>query len=274
MILLYEEVCPSSSCGYLLTNLKFVRYSPHGRPERPHIMYQEEWDYEAVAMGSRGSFVVKGSDEEIGWQTFARFRPDGRIDPSLGGKEGLNIEPPRLEEGEQIEEPTSKREEVPFASHMAITADGGLVLTDEFSGGGGDAVISRRKPTGYLDKTFGVKGKAACELVGEPSGQTPFDAVAVAHDGAILAAGGLGSCGLVRYSSGGLPDPTFGTEGRVDLEAVGLPRASVISLAPGGDIVVGGWNPTSGGVEFARFTPDGRLDPTFGTGGVATVSGF
>ncbi len=94
VVVLYQMECPSTSCGYLLTYLKMVRYNPRGRVEGVHTMYQEEWQYESAAMDPRGSLVVKGSDEEIGWQTFVRFRPDGRVDPGVGGKDGLNIEPP------------------------------------------------------------------------------------------------------------------------------------------------------------------------------------
>jgi uncharacterized delta-60 repeat protein len=274
VLIFYQEICPSSSCGYLLTYLEFYRYSPRGRHPKTHTRYQEEWTYEAVAMDPRGSFVVKGSDEEIGEQTFARFRPNGKLDPSLGGKEGLDIEPPRSEEGEQVEEPTSKREYVPSASHIAITADRGLVLTDESFGGSGEAIISRRKPTGYLEKSFGTDGKAICQLPEGTSTQMPFDAVAVAPDNSILAAGGIGPCGLVRFTPTGQLDPAFGTGGEVDLEALGLPRAATMSLAPDGDVVVGGWNPKTKAAEFARLTPDGHLDPTFGSGGITSVSGF
>jgi uncharacterized delta-60 repeat protein len=157
---------------------------------------------------------------------------------------------------------------------MAITADGGLALTDESFGGGGEAIISRRKPTGYLDKAFGSNGKAVCQLPQSTFAQKPFDAVAVAPDGSILAAGGLGPCGLVRLTSAGQLDPAFGAGGEVDLEALGLPRAATMSLAPDGDVVVGGWDPKTKVAEFARLTPDGRLDPSFGSGGITSVSGF
>ncbi len=71
-----------------------------------------------------------------------------------------------------------------------------------------------------------------------------------------------------------MPDPSFGDDGRVDLEALGLARATTMSLAPGGEVVVGGWDPTAGAVEFSRFTSDGHLDPSFGDAGVTSVAGF
>ena len=274
VIVLYEEICPSSNCGYLLTYLKFNRFSPRGRFEDFHTRYQEEWEFEAVAMDSRGSFLVKGSDEEIGWQTFAKFKPSGKLDPSVGGKEGVNISPPSAseEEGGPVE-PGPKRELIPASSHIAIAPDGGILMAAK-SWNGEEAVIQRRLKTGYIDPAFGVAGEAICKPAGEVVRSEPFDALTVAPDGSVLAAGGLGPCGLVRFTPTGQPDPTFGTEGRVDLEALGLPRASVIALAPDGDIVVGGWSPATKSAVFARFTPEGRLDRTFGTAGVTSVGGF
>ena len=67
-------------------------------------------------------------------------------------------------------------------------------------------------------------------------------------------------------STPGSLDPTFGNGGKVltDLGVgAGVPSDAV--LQPNGDIVV------SGGFGVARYLPTGKLDTTFGTGGLAST---
>jgi uncharacterized delta-60 repeat protein len=154
---------------------------------------------------------------------------------------------------------------------MALAPDGGIVTA--FSGS--ETSISRRTPKGYADRQFGTAGEAICAgNVGGEGPTKPFDALSITPAGSILAAGGLRSCGVVRYLPDGQLDPSFGEGGHVDLGALGIPRTLAISLTPEGDIVVVGWNAATSAVEFARFTTDGHLDPTFGTSGVTSVTGF
>src|SRR5262249_25143669 len=78
---------------------------------------------------------------------------------------------------------------------------------------------------------------------------------------------------LVRYDADGVRDTTFGVDGFVYSGGMFL-RALALDAA--GNILVGGnvaaTNPPNL-ADFAilRFLPDGRVDPTFGTAGVASV---
>ena len=78
--------------------------------------------------------------------------------------------------------------------------------------------------------------------------------------------------GLARYNPDGTLDSSFGTGGRV-LTRVGAATAEAhaVALQPDGDIVVAGSGfaaaTAASNFAVARYTPDGSLDPGFGTGG-------
>jgi uncharacterized delta-60 repeat protein len=132
---------------------------------------------------------------------------------------------------------------------------------------------------GDLDPTFGVGGKVT----------TAFDfaqaalALVLQPDGKLVAAGFLDSVGtvdfvLARYLPDGSLDPTFGMGGWVITGFEGPNIASGLVLQPDGKLVVAG-NVCQGSLfeveschfGIARHLPDGRLDPTFGTGGKLTT---
>jgi uncharacterized delta-60 repeat protein len=132
---------------------------------------------------------------------------------------------------------------------------------------------------GQLDPTFGNGGFT---ILDEPSLKNEsLSDVTVLPDGKILGAGGRGNSSgflLARLNPDGKPDPTFGPEGfRVesDLGTEGSPRRiEAIQLRADGKIVAAGLGRGPGGVgafEFARYKPNGELDPGFGTKGLTTV---
>jgi uncharacterized delta-60 repeat protein len=132
---------------------------------------------------------------------------------------------------------------------------------------------------GLPDPTFGANGFS---IVDEPSLKNEFlNDVIVLPDGKILGAGARGNLSgflLARLTPAGLPDPGFGTEGiRVedDLNMEGNPREiEAIEARADGKLVAAGLGRGPGGVgafEFARYKPNGELDPTFGTSGLTTV---
>jgi uncharacterized delta-60 repeat protein len=103
-------------------------------------------------------------------------------------------------------------------------------------------------------------------------------AVALPDGGAVaLYAGQYGQAWLVQIEAGGALDPSFGTGGLVDLETV-VPSftAAEILRQPDGKLVVVGSQPSSRTLAFPpvvliRLDPDGSLDQSFGSGGVATT---
>lgn len=95
--------------------------------------------------------------------------------------------------------------------------------------------------------------------------------VAIQSDGKIVFSVGNQAMTVMRLTSAGALDTTFGTGGTFQDAAIG--RANQVAIQADGKIVVGTTNITmsNGQLGVARLNSNGTLDATFGTGG---VSGF
>ena len=140
----------------------------------------------------------------------------------------------------------------------------------------------REMPSFGIDTSFGIGGIVQSPL----GGNVHFDSiarVATLTNGKILAAGNLegvngsdvlGDVALVRLTSTGAMDSTFGGgDGLINLP---LARHAVSSMAilPDGKILIGGstGDPTNGSDFFVlRLNADGSQDTTFGTNGEVRV---
>ncbi len=97
-----------------------------------------------------------------------------------------------------------------------------------------------------------------------------MEALVVQPDGKIVAAGSAdGRFALARYVPDGSLDTSFGTGGIVSGSAG---AAEALVLQPDGKLVAAGWSQpsASGDAQLVRYNPDGSVDPTFGTNGVAS----
>jgi uncharacterized delta-60 repeat protein/uncharacterized repeat protein (TIGR01451 family) len=133
---------------------------------------------------------------------------------------------------------------------------------------------------GDLDPSFGAGG-----LVTTDFNQDSVQALAVQPDGKIVAPASVGQqffWDLVRYNPDGSLDPTFGSGGKLTTtfpnQIYSQPRA--VTIQPDGKILVGGlaafpancvncFGPQA--FALARYNTDGTLDPSFGSGGLATL---
>jgi uncharacterized delta-60 repeat protein len=79
----------------------------------------------------------------------------------------------------------------------------------------------------------------------------------------------LADFALARYNTDGSIDVTFGSAGRVVTDFGGDDEAFAVAVQDDGKIVVAGVSTASGTMDFAlaRYTSDGELDATFGSGG-------
>src|SRR4029453_11029430 len=82
---------------------------------------------------------------------------------------------------------------------------------------------------------------------------------------------------LVRLLSSGIPDPDFGTGGKVITDFDGLDdRGRGVVVLPGGKIVVAGFatldGPASAHFALARYQSGGAPDTNFGTSGKALIN--
>lgn len=167
------------------------------------------------------------------------------------------------------------------ANAMALQPDGKIVLAGSTFNGGGQIALARYASNGSLDPTFGVSGK----VVG-PYGRGNASSVAVQSSGKIIVAGSVSNnFAVVRYTSGGALDTTFGSSpgfGLLALRYNGSSAATALAIQPGEGqspemIIVAG--NTEGNLPSAhntliltRLDVNGFQDFLFGFFGIATFS--
>jgi uncharacterized delta-60 repeat protein len=163
--------------------------------------------------------------------------------------------------------------------HDQVTEDprGRLLVT----GAAPEAItVARYFKGGRLDRSFGRDGVAEVELeplVGHGSGEPDPTALALTPDGGVLVAASLdtdvGSSGgevgiLARLRPNGALDRGFaGTPSSGDVPGVAIFRdrsIHAIALQQGSILIAG--EAGRGDAQVRRLTPDGSIDPSFGTG--------
>jgi uncharacterized delta-60 repeat protein len=187
-----------------------------------------------VAIQRDGKIVAAGA-EGAGF-VVARYTARGRLDPSFGRRGTVS----------------TKLGSYGAGGAVAIEPNGKIVA-------GGYFGLARYTARGRLDPSFGQGGTVSTKF--------GFKAFAIEPDGKIVAVGSASwSFGLVRYTADGALDPTFGDGGKVRTRfSSGISSAEGVVIQPDGKIVVAGGG--AGYFLLARYTADGKLDPTFGRGG-------
>ena len=165
-----------------------------------------------------------------------------------------------------------------FAAASAQAPDGTLTVVGTTQGNTGPpaTAVVRYRSDGKLDTSLAGSGKATIASIESPV------AVAVQPDGKTLVAGTSGDTQrravVVRLTTAGALDPTFGQGGAVEIrdsDREDIP--SGIVLQPDGKILVGGaLGGTAENTTFEafviRYDTGGRPDPSYGSGGQATFS--
>jgi uncharacterized delta-60 repeat protein len=132
---------------------------------------------------------------------------------------------------------------------------------------GSNIFVMRLLPDGAIDTSFGSNG--VFMSAGSVSGSAEGQALAIQPDGKILAVGAQwgrkgssGSSLMLRLTSSGVLDSTFGSLGFVSFTSGQTLKAVAIQTIGATSYIVAG-----GGNWLGRFTPSGALDSSFGTGG-------
>jgi uncharacterized delta-60 repeat protein len=202
----------------------------------------------------------------------ARFNTNGSLDTSFGNAGVVVTSMPKLY---QV-----------VAKSLLLQPNGNLIVAaDTGSSIAQDWLLARYTPNGTLDSSFGMNGIVTSPSIafqGGPNGCTVAAAVlypnaGTPYDGDIAVVGtGLDSLvgaqwEVVRYTSNGSLDTTFGNGGDVITSIAGEPAG--VALDASDRLIVVGSPPASStsDMTLARFNTDGTLDGSFGSGGVATA---
>ena len=156
------------------------------------------------------------------------------------------------------------------AVDVAVQPDGKILVLGWTTAATRDIVVARYSSTGVLDPTFGTGGIATFDVAGYDKPES----ILVQPSGRIVVSGTVDrlvdSLAMVMgITSSGALDPTFGTAGVTTvnwLVADSNEEVRGMSTQSSGKIIVfGEWSNSS--MTVARFTADGAVDTSFGTGG-------
>lgn len=226
----------------------------------------------AIVRMDDGRYVACGTFFSPGTATdfvVARFNGDGSLDSSFDGV-GYAV--------------TSFLQSGPGGSlfdqcnAVAIQADGMIVSAGFTAQNGPNQVaLTRHTPSGVLDTNFGSGGKVDINASATANGSSEARALIALPDGKLLVAGyafgpGNSEFLVMRLNANGSPDTTFGGSGIVRTPVgTGEDMANAMVRQPDGRIVLAGSEIAADGrrdFALARYTADGALDPSFGTGGL------
>ncbi len=251
--------------------VELAQFMPDGKPDLSFgqagvvsgRVFAEGNDIARVAIDNLGRILLLNKFEYNATDSVvARFRANGVLDRSFGnrGVTSLSI----------------------IAGNLAVQADGAIVLiaaATRLRGQAGRMLIERLTAAGVPDPTFGARGITRFDLA---SPTVTAAATSILPDGEIVAAGSsAGDLALLRLTSTGAPDSTFGNSALATAKIIGpaTDRASSIVQQPDGKYIVSGESDRAviiPGVPeesnsprgvLARYNPDGSLDTTFGDGG-------
>ena len=231
-----------------------------------------------LALQADGKIVLAGSG------AMARYNSNGQLDSTFGSGGITAI--PLVGPTATALQPDGKILLAAGASVVAYTSTPGVGLTQ--AGG----LIARYNSNGSPDSSFGVSGQAGSVVVA--------GAISVQSDGVcsstckILVGGTVVSgldvnngntigFGVGRFNSDGTADTTFGQGGAATTSFAPVePNATAFALAlqASGNIIAAGtgavtFSPsfiTQADFALARYTGNGALDSTFGTGGKVTTA--
>jgi uncharacterized delta-60 repeat protein len=215
-----------------------------------------------------GSYVVAGFrgffESEYDFDA-VRFTPSGLVDGSFGSN-GLVLANVSDAPGAQ-------------AAGVAVQPDGKVIVAGTASifnpvmdNNNEGFALARLNTDGSYDTSFGLNGKVTTLI---STNDSSAQAVAIQADGKVIAAGGAhGSFAVLRYNHDGSLDNTFGSGGVVlsTIPGVGTFASAMRILADGKIVITGTVNTNNSQVYYfcvERYTTNGALDSTFGSGGVA-----
>ncbi len=166
-----------------------------------------------------------------------------------------------------------------LAEDVKIQLDGKIVVVGSsfYSGFNSYFVTVRYTTDGSLDTTFDTDGIITDVLGYDDSARS----IAIQSDGKIVVAGtsanGLNNTdfAVVRYTTFGSLDTTFGNNGKVTSDLSGSQDfANTVAIQVDGKILVSGSSLVGANFDFTvvRYTIYGALDPDFGTNGKVTTS--
>ena len=221
-----------------------------------------------LALQADGKIVSFGqADSAAGWTGFAitRHNVDGALDPGFGaGGSVLTSLSDLFDKAlSGLVQPDGKI----VAAGYSIRDDEPVII---------DFGVARYLTTGALDPSFGGGDGKFTFSVGQETGRTGANAVALDADGRLVLTGGTYNAigqpvvAVVRLDATGALDASFDGDGIVLTNLGADARGRDVKIQPDGKILVAVDLLGSLDLTVLRYNPDGTLDATFGNAGRAS----
>lgn len=222
-------------------------------------------DVRASALQADGKIICVGGYTSIqpsGGFIIIRYMPDGTLDSSFG------------DQGKIF---TDFGYDYELATGVAITPDNNIIVGGYGSNGfvtiTYDILLSKYKPNGSFDSSFGVNGK-----VSKNFGQDEYIySTLLQEDGKIILSGNnIQDFLITRFNSNGQSDLSFGTNGLTTTDFSDREFGRCSAIQKDGKIILAGFkNLSHPQFCLARYLSNGQLDPDFGNQGkvVTNLSG-
>jgi uncharacterized delta-60 repeat protein len=154
-----------------------------------------------------------------------------------------------------------------YAYSLILQPDGKLVVAGLSSD---DFAVVRYTSNGSLDTSFGTSGKVTTDI-GSSTSDTALSLIQQPDGKLVVAGSSSNNFALVRYTSNGSPDASFGVGGKisVDIGSGTADLACSLILQPDGKLVAAGYSNSD--FALVRYASNGFLDTSFGTGGKMTT---
>ena len=218
-----------------------------------------------VGLQSDGKIVFAGSQNDASGNHFfvvGRALPNGALDTSFG-TDGFAR--------------TAFGTGGVATKSLIIHPDGKIVVAGyAFLTNGVPAVfaVARYDAAGNLDAGFGAGGKVTTAFDDSSEFGDQPQAVALAPDGKIVVGGTHFSpttfrdFQAARYNTDGSLDESFGVGGKVVLNVMNNDLCQALAVQPDGKVLLGGSSNNFVTFTVVRYSVNGTLDPSFGTGGI------
>jgi uncharacterized delta-60 repeat protein len=200
-----------------------------------------------------------------------RLLPNGTLDPSWGNNGVAALGNPEFFQ----------------AFGLALQPDHKVVVVGQSFKDSSDLFVGRFDATGQPDQSFGSGGYIITHF--NNAGSIAYD-VQIDAAGRILVAGnstvknGKSTLKIFRYLNDGTPDPSFGTNGLLSIDAgtpnvvqsIREPSHVNVRLQPDNKILISSTynSQPHSDIRLYRLSQDGSLDNSFGIGGAVTTDVF
>lgn len=261
-------IAVAGDVGSLATHIGLARLTADGAPVAQFgtggKVLGPQGTARAVAFDPDGGILVAGAAAPTFSGAVLRFNPDGSRDD--GGATDADAASTFGTAGLAASGTPSP------AQRLAVQpADGRIVVAGS---SGGNLVVRRLTPAGVIDPSFGAGGTTSIafpdvtqvdvvRVLVDPVGRTVLAVTCFA------AGGGSSSSAIVRLTTGGLPDLSFGAGG-----VVGPSRALVVTDLLAQDSALVALGRHNGWATGWRLDASGARDLAFGTDGALPALGY